>query len=471
MEVEKNGVDEVRQETVYGGPTKRLFVSMLTRDIELNDAILDLLDNCIDGAMRQRKDILDTADPFKGFEASIDLSEKYFSISDNCGGIPKDYIEDAFSLGRPNIKKDGDIPTIGMYGIGMKRAIFKIGTSAVVSSVSVDGKFEVEYSAEWLSPENDDWDLPIEYSVDTKAAHGVTIYIPEVKGEVGRIFKNDDFVNLLREAISEHFGYLMQKGFVIKLNGQDVNPRTLNLFSSAHSDDPKIRAFDFVSNHDGVSIRVTIGLFRGLAKEAEIDEEAETPRSKDTAGISVICNDRVILIGDQSMKTGWGDGGVPRYHPQFRAIAGLIVFYSSDASKLPVSTTKRGLDVGSEVFLVARRAAMEGLKAFTDFTNKWKGIEEETAPFFQASERADVRTSVTLATEAGSVVRGSVGAKKYMPVLPLPSSKNQRKRISFLRDDGDIKVVSNFLFGDAHQEPRLVGGECFDRMLAEARKK
>lgn len=33
-------------------PTKRFFVSMLTRDINLADAILDLLDNCLDGALR-----------------------------------------------------------------------------------------------------------------------------------------------------------------------------------------------------------------------------------------------------------------------------------------------------------------------------------------------------------------------------------------------------------------------------------
>jgi hypothetical protein len=33
-------------------PTKRFFVSMLTRDIALDDAILDLLDNCLDGVTR-----------------------------------------------------------------------------------------------------------------------------------------------------------------------------------------------------------------------------------------------------------------------------------------------------------------------------------------------------------------------------------------------------------------------------------
>lgn len=33
-------------------PTKELFVDVLTRDISLDDAVLDLVDNCIDGAKR-----------------------------------------------------------------------------------------------------------------------------------------------------------------------------------------------------------------------------------------------------------------------------------------------------------------------------------------------------------------------------------------------------------------------------------
>lgn len=33
--------------TAKGSPTKEFFVEMLTRDIELNDAILDLLDSSL----------------------------------------------------------------------------------------------------------------------------------------------------------------------------------------------------------------------------------------------------------------------------------------------------------------------------------------------------------------------------------------------------------------------------------------
>ena len=42
--------------TVDASPTKGLFVEMLTRDIRMAMAILDLVDNCIDGAIRIRGD-------------------------------------------------------------------------------------------------------------------------------------------------------------------------------------------------------------------------------------------------------------------------------------------------------------------------------------------------------------------------------------------------------------------------------
>jgi len=38
-------------ETVSVFPSKHFFVDMLTRDIEFSEAILDLLDNCVDGTI------------------------------------------------------------------------------------------------------------------------------------------------------------------------------------------------------------------------------------------------------------------------------------------------------------------------------------------------------------------------------------------------------------------------------------
>ncbi len=472
MARKKEQQEEVEQrETIFGGPTKRFFVSMLPRDITLEDAILDLIDNSVDGAMRTQKSRLKQKAPFRDFYASLTLSSDGFEIEDNCGGIPEAYVEDAFSLGRPSLEKDKDLPTIGMYGIGMKRAVFKIGNEALVQSNSKDGLFEVTYTTDWLNPNNDLWDLPIDrYEPDKKAGWGVTITITDVRREIGKRFDNEAFINGLKGQISEHFGYLMQRGFSISMNGEELRPRTLQLAYNKHSKENTIRPFDFEANFKGVDIKVAVGFFRPLVRESEIDHELEGPREADKAGVSVVCNDRVILLCDRTMKTGWGDGGVPRYHPQFRAIAGIVVFSSSAAEKLPISTTKRDLDVGSEVYLKARKVLMEGLKVFTSFTNKWKGMEEETEKFFSGS-RADAKTQVSLASQHGTTVRSESGAKKYVPRLPLPPTRDPQRRISFLRNESKIKLVSEYLFEDPAQKPSTVGEQCFDLMFEEANEK
>ena len=456
--------------TVYGGPTKRLFVSMLTRDIALTDALLDLLDNCIDGAMRQRRDRLESENPYDGCWARMKFSEDSFELVDNCGGIPREYIDDAFSLGRPNIQQDGDLPTIGMYGIGMKRAIFKMGKSASVESRSTDGAFKVDYSADWLNPENNEWNLPIEELELNENPHGVRISITDIKSDILKYFTNEDFVNSLQNTLSEHFGYLMQKGFQLFINEELLEPKTLPLHSTGNEEREGIQPYDFEGVVNGVQIKVTVGLHRNLAKETEIDKELFGPSEKENAGVSVICNDRVILLSDRTMKTGWGDGGVPRYHSQFRSIAGLIVLTSNNADLLPLSTTKNDLDSGSDVFLSARKFCMEGLKTFTDFTNKWKGMEEDTKQFFQATSKTDARKNVTLAKNSGTSVRSLDGAKKFSPNLPKPANKNPKRRVSFVRTVDQIDAVSLELFGEKGQEPSVVGGECFDQVLSKVQK-
>lgn len=456
-------------QTIWGGPTKRFFVSMLTRDIALTDALLDLIDNCVDGATRQLTGKLKKATPYDGYTAKLTLSSSSFDISDNCGGIPSDAIKDAFLLGRPKIDKDSNIPTIGMYGIGMKRAIFKIGEEAVVESYSDDGAFAVTYDRHWLDPENDEWDLRIE-DLRNRKQKGVDIIVPSLKKDISRQFGNDAFINDLKSAISDHFGYLMQRGFTIIVNGEKLRARTLHLYST---DSPKtvgVRPYDFESDENGVHVRVTVGFFRTLVKMEEVDEAAEGPLDNEQAGISVICNDRLVLVNDRSIRTGWGDGGVPKYHPQFRGIAGFIIFSSDHPEKLPISTTKRDLDVGSDVYLQARQYCMEGLRECTEFTNKWKGMEDEASQFFDKATRKDVKTEVTLAAKHGMAVRGNKNAKKLAAALPVPEKRNPMRRISFTRKEEVIKRVSQHLFNEVDQKPSIVGQECFDRMLKAAKK-
>jgi len=248
---------------ISGGPTKRFFVAMLPRDIELGDAILDLVDNSVDGAMRQRRKSLQETNVYKGFRCNLEISEKEFRITDNCGGIPKEYIDSAFRLGRPQVDKDGDLPTIGMYGIGMKRAIFKMGLAAKVSSVTDGSSSTVEYTEEWLDPENDDFTLSIGEDSDDQSGDGVRIEIRKLKPEIAKQFSRTSFVNKLADSISEHFAYLMMKGFEVCLNGSLLKPRTIQVGVSDNLDNG-IQPYNYTAHFDGVDVNITVGVNGGV---------------------------------------------------------------------------------------------------------------------------------------------------------------------------------------------------------------
>ena len=93
---------------------KRFFIDVITRDISLEDAILDLIDNAVDALVRTRnidlsKDLLPAIIQHNNNkdnnlpEIRIKFSSKQFVIEDNCGGIPFQKAEaEIFRFGRPD---------------------------------------------------------------------------------------------------------------------------------------------------------------------------------------------------------------------------------------------------------------------------------------------------------------------------------------------------------------------------------
>ena len=85
-----------------------------------------------------------------------------------------------------------------------------------------------------------------------------------------------------------------------------------------------------------------------------------------------------VLYHDKTSLTGWGESGVPGYHTQFISIGGIVQLSCENALKLPLTTTKRGIDESSEVYSAIKGKIREGLKTFTQYTYKWKSnLEQE----------------------------------------------------------------------------------------------
>lgn len=466
-------------------PSKSFFVEMLTRDIELQDAILDLVDNCIDGIQRRLKaSPKKGAQPYSGFKAKLDLSKKGFTIEDNCGGIPRDKAENyAFRLGRPSNAAPEKIPTVGVYGIGMKRAIFKLGRSATVTTLHQQAGFSVSISAAWMV-DDDDWDIPITnlaktaVPVSLRSQGGTIISVANLLPTVQYEFdsQRSSFIDALKATIATHYSYILQKGFAIEVNGVAVKPRMLGLLvSKPKASGARIEPFVYRATKDEVEVEIVLGLYRDIPDQAEIDEELEgrASASRETCGWTIICNERVVVYADKTRLTGWGEATVPAYHPQFNAIAGIVRFTSNDMSKLPVTTTKRGLEASSELFLTVKDVMREGLKHFTNFTNQWKGRAAERNAILVAAESIDAfESAALLKSKAWSTVRKGLGGTKYVPQLPKPVEAKESSDIliKFSRPAARIEFMADLLFDDVKADPNSVGGELFDQAYMRAKR-
>lgn len=456
-------------------PTKRFFVNMLTRDIELGDAILDLLDNCIDGALRknERTPPRDDDKPYEGYWAKINLDAKVFSLVDNCGGMSLELAEkDAFRFGRPDDKRDEELPTVGVYGIGMKRALFKIGSDCLIESHHEKDHFKVHIQPKWLL-DDESWELPIQSVPTNDKDDGVAITIKKLHPSISVAFApaQGNFGEKLTELVRTHYAYIIKKGFKVVINDVEVIPVEMRTLVDMSKNAQKILPYLYETEYEGVSIQLVLGVYERFASDADLEDIERGTRSKHTAGWTILCNDRVVVCNDTSRLTGWGDAGVPAYHSQFVTISGMVTFISHDASKLPVTTTKRGIDQNSELYASVKDVMREALKVFTGFTNKWKTQTEERAAIQRNVQSMAIKDAVAMVpVDKWTTVRKALKGKKFVPSLPTPLQEKTHERIVFQRSKADVQLIRKFLF-DPGEAPKAsqVGEAAFDRVLLEAK--
>lgn len=234
---------------------------------------------------------------------------------------------------------------------------------------------------------------------------------------------------------------------------------------------PAIRPFIFETTIDGVNVFLAVGFTRPLPSDAEINDGIKDTRySTDNAGWTVLCNDRVVLAFDKTEVTGWGNGA-PQYHTQYIAISGIVEFSSAEAGKLPTTTTKRGLETSSRLYLQIKNKMCEGMRLFMDYTNKWKGKEEESKKQIDQAKPMSLDELKVMASKLtmNSTKRTATPGKQYKPSLPVPQKpSSDTRRISFNVRSTDFKAVSEYLFEADDAPADQVGESCFKVVLKEA---
>ena len=340
---------------------------MVTRDISLADCIFDLLDNSIDGAHRtlKREGEASATSRLDRFHVSVTYTGQAFRVQDDCGGMSlNDAIEYAFHFGRrKDAPKDVD-QSIGLYGIGMKRAIFKIGRHAeVVSSIGEDSFLVMVDVEKWMAQKETDWDFDI-FSAETDAPPGLEIAISQLHPTIATAFQAPAFSTDLIKRMARDYAFLIQKGLSIRVNEREV-PEAAYTLKSGDGFEPAVQ--EYVD--EGVRVKIMAGLMADLPDD--IPEDLK-PEDVERFGWYVICNDRVVVAADKTDMTVWGDNGFQVFHPQYRGFGGFAFFYSDDAAKLPWTTTKRDIEREDLLYRRAITKMKEMTRDFIRYSNARK---------------------------------------------------------------------------------------------------
>lgn len=357
----ESAADTLGDDEIELRPTKALFVDILTRDILLNRAILDLVDNSIDGARRLRPG---AEDSLEGLEITIDLDANRFRIRDNCGGIGI-YIAQhyAFRFGRPK-GMPATPNSVGQFGVGMKRALFKFGRYFEINSTSRVDRLTIRLDVdEW---ENDDTPWRIKFAdsaTDLDVAvedTGTDIVVTRLREVVANAFALATFRNSVAREVQAAQQSYIDRGLRIVFDGRTLLATPWMLLQGAGIEPAKL---DFVESVG--ETQIVVRLFAGLG--------VSSPRE---AGWYVFCNGRMILEADQSSSTGWSsiagtaDITIPKFHNQFSRFRGFVFFDSVNASLLPWDTTKTGVDFDSTVYQAALLKMIEIMRPIIDFLNE-----------------------------------------------------------------------------------------------------
>jgi len=341
--------------SVEAGPTKQFFVSMITRDIALQPAIVDLVDNSIDGARRVRGD-----GDLRGLHVKLRYSASEFLIEDNCGGIDLDTARRfAFKFGRTD-DAPGVAHSVGQFGVGMKRALFKLGSAFRVESLAENSSFilEVDVPA-WQALEQ--WAFPLESADETTTRPleetGTRLQVQPLHEGVAADLALDMFTTTLVAELRAKHRVSISRGLFISVNGSTVSPWPITLLSAAEIT-PGQRSTRYAALQPApVDVVVTAGINESAPSEA---------------GWYVFCNSRLVLGPDVTNLTGWGEGRgrtIPRFHTQFSRFRGYVFFDSDRADLLPLTTTKVGVDTTSPLWRATRQQTIVMTRPVINFLN------------------------------------------------------------------------------------------------------
>lgn len=341
-------------------PTKEVVVESLTRDATTEACLFDLVDNAIDSSREalerrspQKPGSVDLPQSYEGFLIKVTVSADGVTVEDNAGGISVSDLETSVlrfgqRAGRPH--------GIGFYGVGLNRALFKLGRVVKIETDDGKNKSVLEFDVrDYLTQQG--WRRSFDAEKPTSKT-GTKISLTDPAAEISHDLADSDWQEDVRKHLGQKYHRFLRKGLKITFQQEKVAPLYIPL--RATSPFPKLKK-SYKSGED-VWIHIEAGEHRDHRFPAEMGKRQSNPQelTRDY-GWSIICNDREILQADRTEKTGWES----TWHNEYNGFVGRVHFVSKSPQLLPWNTSKTDVDRNN----IAYRRALEDMQTFAQ---KWR---------------------------------------------------------------------------------------------------
>ena len=345
---------------IYFGADPAYLLKGLSADISTQECIFDLVDNSIDAARNEvfgrdgtQFDQHGLPASYRGFHIEIDLTTSLVRVSDDCSGMDEQELSRrAFRTGAKSQHPFG----IGHFGVGLKRAIFKLGTEFSLQTDNGRQAFGFSFDEAAVLAAGDE-PLAATRSV-TSGSKGSTLEVSGLHSDVSADIGSSQWVEQLEDRLRRRYGIFTRKGLTIRLCGRAILP-----FGPTVRDvsvGPVHHASQTMQTKSGVKIFAEAGLHEGYrvkGLESDYDEMRHRAISNE-GGWYVVCNDRIILVADRTDRTGWTAG----WHNEYAGFLGWVHYVAADPELLPWDSKKSGINESND----AHRESVRWLKEIAD---------------------------------------------------------------------------------------------------------
>ncbi|WP_339428896.1 ATP-binding protein [Pseudomonas taetrolens] len=432
----------IEEITVDTRPSKAVVVDSLTRDISIEACIFDLVDNSIDAARNTIVKISGAAElssppeSYSGYRINIDISGDSFVIDDNCGGITSKHLESSvLRFGERSAHNFG----IGVFGVGLNRALFRIGRVTKLVSDTGSERTELDFDVnDYLATE--EWTLKAK-KLPTRGKVGTRIKISSFTNETSQMLGGHDWIDLLVSEAGKRYGRFIDKGLEVSINDTPVHSLLVRL----RPDGPYGKDSKFFKVSDEVSVFIESGQHLHHRFSAEADyNKSRNGKLTSEYGWNVFCNERAVIVSDKTRKSGW----FAKFHTEFYGFVGYVFFSCKDPSKLPWNTTKSDVDLNNIAYQLA-------LVDMEKFALKWRG-NAGNAKAVKSRDEILVPTPPSTLKPIAEEKKPLASPMKPAPATPLKPSEPVKKPIVKIDHNRFITVLP-YDIDEVH---------CFDKHLA-----